>query len=169
MIITSIYSTEDMAPAFVRLDVTESKHVVLIETWKTKAQGEGLFQAITTVESDTAIFNGISVEGKLHSFLCESAKSKNIKNPHIAKPFSSGDGIEIFRDMQMQGTFAALCDDWETLSVELKRISTHKTARAMAFLQGILAAEREAAKQAVGFGMRLGGGRRSHFDRWTVV
>ena len=172
MIITSIFSTEENPPAFVRLRVIEASSVALVEIWKPKAQSGGLFQALSAVDSDVFLFNGTLIDGELHSFLAESAKRRGIKNKRLAKPFSSGDGLEIYRDMQAKNSFTCDCEGWNPLAAELNRIATHRTARAMAFLQGIIAADKEVNRPAMtaGFGMtrETTQGYRDAYGHWRL-
>ena len=147
MIITSVYSETETNPAFVRLKITDEKKIVLLETWQSKPQGGSIFVEINRKESESVLFNGTNIEGKLHSFLCESAKLRNIKNSQIAKPYSAGDGLAIFRDIEARMIFSTACDEWNTLSVELNRLDKHRTGRAMAFLQAIIAADKEVNRQ----------------------
>ena len=170
MIITSIYSGIKLKSAFVRLDVTDDKKVVLTEVWNPIPQGESVFEAIEKQESDSVIFNGANIAGELHNPLYESAKLRNIKNSKIAKPFSESDGLAIFRDIEAKLIFSTACDDWNTLSVELNRLDQHRTGRAMAFLQAIIAADTEVNRRPLVFAFNVAYDKQSRYrEGWRPL
>lgn len=167
MKIVSVYSSEEIGSAFVQIEIAEKK-VFLLETWKAKLEGGGLFDALSRVTFDDCIFNSaVVIEGKPHSSLCNFAKNRGIKNARVAEPLNAGEGLEILREMQANQTFFPdSCRGWKPFAEELNRTQTHKTARAMALFQGLLAADKQINKPAVaGFGMKLGGPPRTMYDR----
>lgn len=146
MIIMSVYSSQDAATAFVRLS-SEGEEIRLLEACSPQLRGQSLFTAIERAKPDICIFNGVLVGGERHSFLAELAKSNGINGVEISEPFHSGEGMELFWDVQARKAFdASACREWNKLAAKLERAETRKAAQPMALLQGLIAADKEAKR-----------------------
>ncbi len=114
--IVSVYSSADVGTAFVRLR-SEGEEIRLLEVWNSQRGDEGLFSAIKRAKPDICIFNAVLVGGERHSFLAKLAKSKDISGVEISEPFHSGEGMELFWDVQARKAFnPSACREWNKLA-----------------------------------------------------
>ena len=152
MIITSIHS-EERGTGLVRL-VVEDYSIKLLNTWQSSPSDTKLFEAIALNYADRYLINsnGVVVEGKPHSALAEVLKSRDYRPIKVLTPISTLASSEILRELQAKGEFeAANWDEWQVISVEVARIEKHKTARAMALLQGVVAADKQRNRVSASF------------------
>lgn len=124
--------------------------------------------AITELEPDEIVVNpdpgapsgkesSLELELKQHK-VCGRVQTLDSVNPPVA--------LLILNRLQASGHLSvASFSAWPVIEKEIQQMNLSKSVRLLAFLQGVVAASKEADRgKGVGFGMRIGGGRRYSAD-----
>ena len=105
---------------------------------------------------------------KDESFFAGQLRRFGNKDVQILEPFHIEVGMEVLRELlATKELLCNSCDGWPAIASEMKNKRTEKSPQLMALLQALLFSKQSGNQPEMGFGMRLGGGRRGRYDHWV--
>ena len=144
-----------------------NSRAVLMSLWAPSEDDDRILKAAGESSPDQYVLNP-NPHSKDESFFADQLRRLGNKNLQVQKPFHAETGMEVLREMlATKELLCDRCDGWAAIASEMKNKRTEKSPQLMALLQALLFSKQSGNQPEMGFGMRLGGGRRGRYDHWV--
>ena len=144
-----------------------NSRAVLMSLWAPTEYDGRILKAACKSSPDQYILNP-NPRSKDESFFADQLKRLGNKDVQILEPFHIEAGMEVLRErLAMKELLCNSCDGWPVIAKEMANKKVEQPSQLMALLQALVFSKQSANQPEIGFGMRLGGGRKGRYDHWV--